>query len=209
MIDARLPTFASRRSYELLGTTQEHLQNASIINFKGERYINFAQLESLFNTSLVHDLLCYSEDQSADQSADQEGSRFCHVKDHIDEIKSRALRLLALCIWPDIPLRTFSVLFTAGIRDEDLPLRQNFTHSLIDPATVGLLLEYQSRLIPYSIIADGAFHKVAAGWPLPIQFDELEDRIGRGSLSEVFRVEVNSGAHPFNQVQFYLLPYLS
>ncbi len=58
-----------------------------------------------------------------------------------------------------------------------------------------ILLQDQSWFIPHSIGDDGTYHNVPAGLPLPILVDELDDRVGHGSFSEVFKVEVDLEAN--------------
>ena len=201
-IDPELPNKASPRSCDLARTIRKYLWNARRTNFKGENYFNFTQVEQLLTTNCIYELLRPCEDQSEPHK-----SRICpKLKARADEVKSRSSRLLALCIWADLPLSTFYTLFDSGIQDRDLPLEKTFTHSLVNNATLDRLLEYQSYFVPYAMSADGTFHHVRAGRPLPILFEEFEARIGHGSFSDVFRVEVDSEAEPFCQVWFLLLP---
>jgi hypothetical protein len=157
-------------------------------NFRWQKCVTVTQLEQILTTPLVCELLRYDEDQKDGQ----EISHATSVQNQINEVKSRALRLLGLCICADPSLQTSITLFADEVRDVDLLLKRSFTHPLIKTTTLELLLEQQFCFIPYSVSDDGAFHNVTPGIPLPIVFEELDDRIGLGSFSEVFRVEIDS-----------------
>lgn len=193
----------SSRKLHTISRTREEIGKALATNFKGEKYIKPTQLEQLLTTTLVHEVICDTEEHSHTQ----ETLASPEVKSQIDSIKSSALRLLAMCIWSGLPLRTFRILFNDGFRDKDLPLKETVTHALIEPASWKLLLEYQSPFIPYSISDDGNYHIVPSGLPLPILFEDFNDRIGHGSFSEVFKVQVDSEVDSFCQVwNFPLIP---
>jgi hypothetical protein len=181
---------------DTITSTREKIGKELATNFKGEKYIKFTQLEQLLTTALVHEAICDTEEHGHTQ----ETLASPDVKNQIDNIKSSALRLLAICIWSGLPLRTFRILFNDGFRDKDLPLRETVTHALIEPASWKLLLEYQSHFIPYAVSDDGKYHILPSGLPLPILFEDLDDRIGDGSFSEVFKVQVDSEANSFCQV---------
>jgi hypothetical protein len=157
-------------------------------NFKWQKYVTFTQLEQILTTPLVCELLCYDEEQKESQQI----SHATNIQNRIDEAKSRALRLLGLCICVDPSLQISITLFIDEVRDVDLLLKHSFTHPLIKITTLELLLEQQFCFIPYSVSDDSAFHNLTPGILLPIVFEELDDRIGLGSFSEVFRVEIGS-----------------
>lgn len=182
---------------------REHIRKAMATNFKGVKYILFRNLEQDFNGALLYELLGRTDGNcEAREVCDsiQTGKR-------IREIKHKAFRLLVLCVWADLPLSTFNTLFDHGVRDEDLPFIESFTHPSITTATLELLQQHQSLLIPYTISTDGAFHIVPAELPLPIVFEELDDRVGHGSYSDVFRVEVDLQDAQLPKVWLYVIAF--
>jgi hypothetical protein len=196
-LNAGMPTMANCRRCGFRSTTREHIWKALAITFNGEKYIKLANLEQFFTTAVVQELLCHTQDLSKAE----EGLKSPNATNQIEEILRRALRLLALCVCADVPLSTFNALFDHGFRDEHLPLQKDFTHPNITPASVEFLLQTQSCVIPHTISDDGAHHHLPAEMPIPIMFEEVNDRVGRGSFSEVFRVEADVETNRVCQVR--------
>lgn len=179
---------AKCRSCEILNSTQAHIKKALVTNFKGEKYITSVHLEQLLTPNLLHDILSHATWQSDHQTILDTKN----IENQVGEIKSKALRLLALCIWIELPLSTFKRLFDEGLGDDNLPFSEPFTHPLIDATSSEVLLKSQTYFIPYTIYLDGVHHDFRAERPIPILFEESDDRIGCGSFSDVFKVEVDS-----------------
>jgi hypothetical protein len=183
---------------ELVRTTRERIRNITRVNFKGQKYIKLQCLRQLFCMNLVYDLL------RSNYGKELPGPRLNlhNVKsgDEIDEVRSKALRLLGLCVLANVPLSTFLALLSNGFRDANLPLNAESFHLMIRAGQWECFREYQSHFIPYLFSDNGVHHNVPASMPLPIIFNELDDRIGHGSFSEVYRVKVDLEAKPLNEV---------
>lgn len=204
LVDTGVANMANCRQCDLCMLVREHIRKALTANFRGEKYIKLVHLKQLLTTTFVHELLCHIEGYSKAK----ESFNSANNQKRTEEVERKALRILALCIWADVPLRTFRTIFDHGIRDEHLPLNETSNLPLIKTATLEHLLQNQSWFLPYTLCDDGAHHNVPSELPLAIHFEELDDRIGAGSFGEVFKVEVDVAASTFCQVYRLFLPPL-
>jgi hypothetical protein len=187
-----------QQQFDLLTTTRERIRSTARVNFKGQPYIKSECLRQLFSMNLVYDLLYHSEEQKRCWPA-LDNAEF---QDEIDKVKNSALCLLGLCLLANISVNTFIALYRHGICDENFPLSDETLRFWTQATERESLLEYQSHFIPYQFSDDGTHHNVPYNMPLPIVFEELDDRVGQGSFSEVYRVQVDSDVKPFCEVYF-------
>ncbi len=191
-----VPLTPAQKNTDLLRTTQECLHSTTRINFKGQSYIRLEDLRRVLSAKLIADLLEDDGEQpKCSLTTRQDG--YIGV---VDEVRSKALRLLGLCILANVPLGTFMDLLKYGTSDQDLPLDDRLLPSWVTAPSRGSLLVLQNEFLPYSFGNIDSHGSVPAGIPLPILFNDLQDRVGYGSFSEVYKVKVDSEAKPFCEV---------
>ena len=193
-----VPLRSTQDHSDLLRTIQERIHSVTRANFKGQPYIQLEDLRRVLSTKLISDLLGNSKEL-----------RECCLTHHEDkhddlivEVKNKALLLLGACLLANVPLGTFMAFLSDGISDEDLPLDDRLLPSWVKAPGRGSLLVHQYQFLPFSFDNVDIHGSIPAGIPLPIVFDELDDRVGHGSFSEVYKVKVDSEAKPFREVYF-------
>jgi hypothetical protein len=129
-----------------------------------------------------------------------------------EEVWVNGHRILAVCIYSDVPLQLLHRLMLLGLTNSDLPLKelpsQITALTYMSQSKCKAFLKDQGSFVPHSFEKNPGppLHtKIDDGVVIPIWFDtrpevRAEARLGEGTYGEVYRAKIWPGHHIFSPV---------
>jgi serine/threonine protein kinase len=170
-------------------------------NWENKKYISRTDLEAIFTESTIRTLI--SEDESLRNSEFKIAQHECAVDADAmaSEILTSASRLLALCVYVDLPLSCLHSLMGRGITDLYLPLSEVDCPDPKYATRWGFLTMMQGGFLAHHFddnLGISKYRQLDSRIVVPIMFNEHNDRIGEGSFGVVHKVSIDPDHHNFS-----------
>jgi serine/threonine protein kinase len=173
-------------------------------NWEGRKYVPQKDLEKILTKDTVSKLIREDETLYSAKIFTLTGGTKLDVDEFIEDIWLWGTRLLALCVYTDLPLLCLYHMWLNGLRDKDLPLTKSHCP---DP--------FYRRKFDMAVTISGGFaaHTFAPnekgelehvqlqpGAVVPILFDKADSKhiLGKGSFGKVYRVRIDRDHHSFS-----------
>lgn len=168
-----------------------------LLNFKNQPFFPRRVLSEIF---CRHTIMALVNHDSAHASQIVRGRNTISKKHLIDQIATRAYRLMALCVYVGIPFQQLYRMVLLEIDDTSLLRRQEeFASEELAEMFRGLL-PHQGSFFPLDF-QSGNHQKVLrvidSRAVVPIKFDESRDGLGAGRFGAVYKVKINRDYHDF------------
>ena len=172
-------------------------------NWHKQEYIPRKDLDEIFSDDTIRELIYSDTSLQELASASPSGGEPLDRDQFIKDISLAASRLLAICIYVDLPLACLYHLMANGFTNVDLPLTNVHCPNDMYRKKFGDFMKWQGGFIAHMFNDDKGrpvHQKLADEVVVPITFDEEADRLGEGGFGEVFRVRIDPDHHLFSTV---------
>jgi hypothetical protein len=181
-------------------------------NWLAQDYLPRADFNHIFSDEMVSILL--KEDWSLKSSSqyrmqlNTETDGFS-LEDFTIEVCDTSVRLLAVCVYSEMPLACLHRLMRSGIKGSNLPLERKHFETLkelkgVDEFKCDNFRKTQGSFIPHTFepLKGGppVHESISASVVIPIKFDPKKDKLGTGGYGEVFKAKICTGHHRFTAV---------
>ena len=164
-------------------------------NWQKEKFIPRKDLDEILSDSTVKELI--NSDRSLNEIQDFDKDKFTQ------EVVLDASRLLAICVFVDLPLACLYELIRNGCLDVDLPLTEiHCPHGMYE-VNFGNFVLWQGAFIANEFEDDRGrpvHRKIPDAVVLPITFNEKDDLLGEGGFGWVYKVHIDPDHHLFSVV---------
>jgi serine/threonine protein kinase len=112
----------------------------------------------------------------------------------VQTVTNSAVRLLAICVYAEVPLTCLHHLMSANIGDRSLPIAASERPASITEDHFSRLIAHQHKFKALDFDqtwSNNSFRNVPADAVLPIVCDVKQDRLGTGSFGEVYKVRLD------------------
>jgi hypothetical protein len=171
------------------------------LNWQNERFIPRKDLVEILSESTVKELI--NNDRSLNKIQYLDKDKF------IQEVALDASRLLAICVYVDLPLACLYELTQQGHSDINLPLAELHCPMGTYEVSFSNFVLRQGAFIAHDFEDDEGppkHRKLADDVVLPIMFNEKQDLLGEGGFGWVYKVRIDPDHHLFSVVS-YLCPH--
>jgi hypothetical protein len=182
-------------------TVRKVIHGKSKLNWQNDRFIPRKDLVEILSESTVKELI--NNDRSLNKIQYLDKDKF------IQEVALDASRLLAICVYVDLPLACLYELTQQGHSDIDLPLTELHCPMGTYEVSFSNFVLWQGAFIAHDFEDDEGppkHRKLADDVVLPIMFNEKQDLLGEGGFSWVYKVRIDPDHHFFSAVS-YLCPH--
>jgi len=176
-------------------TVQRAIEKKLKRNWQDDEFIPRKDLVEIFSESTIKELI--NNDRSIQLNSDAK-------EKFIEDVTYCATRLLAVCVYADLPLACLYHLMN-GVeqkhKDTDLPLTQIHCPEEAYSKKFRDLLKWQCGFIAHEFDDDKGRPK---HWQLkdkiivPIMFDKVQDKLGEGGFGIVYKVYIDPDHHVFS-----------
>jgi hypothetical protein len=170
---------------------RDQLRRAIKKNFEGREYITRPTLLQVMAEDIVRCLIQQHMSEWT-QSGLAKTLLRGSSEDIVGYVEKEARVLLALCIFVDVPMRSFLRLLEAGINDSSLPLPRECP-ICVENDNFARIFDTQWIFLPFDLFARPGQLAVPEEYVIPLAFDRNKDFIGCGAYSDVFRVTMDDG----------------
>jgi hypothetical protein len=176
-------------------TVQKVIDGKLKPNWKNIKFIPRKDLDEILSESTVTELI--NSDKSLNEIPNLDRDKF------IQEVVLFASRLLAICVYVDLPLACLYELIRQGRLDIHLPLAEPHCPNGTYQVNFRNFVYWQGAFIAHKFEDDGDRPKhrnIADEVVLPIMFNKKEDLLGEGSFGWVYKVHIDPDHHFFSVV---------
>jgi len=180
---------------------QDAIHRKMRYNWQKRMFIPRGDLDAIFTRSTVAALvdedvtLHFPGPVSLNNVRPLERDRF------VDDVTASACRLLAICVYVDLPLLCLQKLIMNDIKDIHLPLDDSHCPDERYRVKWHWWTLVQGGFITHTFYKDTQrplYQEVHPQIVVPIMFDEREDLIGEGGFGQVFKVAIHPDHHAFS-----------
>jgi serine/threonine protein kinase len=172
-------------------------------NWEDKSFVPRKDLDEIFTRATVAALI--TEDSSLhDDAFLSTNGRPLDEASFIEDVHAVASRLLAICVYADLPLICLYKLRQQKVEDIKLPLTgiscpvASYSHKFQIAMTIqGMFIAHEFRLNNKRRPEHQQLDQAVVVPILFDQSDDSEDRIGQGSFGKVFKVRIDSSHHAF------------
>jgi hypothetical protein len=176
-------------------TVRRVIHEKSKLNWENQRFIPRKDLVEILSDSTVKELI--NSDKSLNKIQGLDRDKF------IQEVTLEASRLLAICVYVNLPLACLYELTQRGLSDLDLPLKEMHCPNGVYQVSFSSFVLWQGAFMAHVFENDGRrpkHRKLADEVVLPIICNKDEDLLGEGGFGMVYRVHIDPDHHLFSVV---------
>lgn len=176
-------------------TVQKVIDGKLKPNWKDIKFIPRKDLDEILSESTVKELI--NSDRSLNEIQNLDKDKFTQ------EVVLFASRLLAICVYVDLPLACLYELIQQGRLDIHLPLAEPHCPNGTYQVNFRNFVRWQGAFIAHKFEDDGGrpkHRKIADEVVLPIMFNKKEDLLGEGGFGWVYKVHIDPDHHLFSVV---------
>ncbi len=170
-------------------------------NWENKKYIPRNALDAIFWVEPIMKLV--KEDESLDMLPFWHPNSGSHVnKDHFaQKVSAFAPRLLALCIYVDLPLACLHWLMANKLDDFSLPLHTEQSPQDMYRTKWDFMIMIQGGFFAHSFPEKPNFEhqQLSSSTVVLITFDKSSNLLGEGSFGRVFEISIDSDHHSFSR----------
>ena len=173
-------------------------------NWQNQKFIPRKDLDEILSDSTVKELI--NSDRSLNDIQNLGKDQFTQ------EVVLDASRLLAICVYVDLPLACLYELIQLGYHDIHLPLTELHCPKGMYEVNFGNFVIWQGAFIAHEFEDDRGrpvHRKLPDAVVLPIIFNEKDDLLGEGGFGWVYKVHIDPDHHLFSVVSLLLYAFSS
>lgn len=189
----RLPQFTHENYATVI---RNEMESSMKRNWEEKKYIPRTDLERIISKETVAKLI--NEDESLTMLSNKHGIPI-DKGSFFEWVTTFASRLLALCIYVDLPLSCLYNLMAEDLDDFSLPLSTDNCPDERYRTRWDVMIMLQGGFLSYKFPhKPGPDHlRLHSSTVMPIMFDESRDLLGEGSFARVYKVSIDSAHHSF------------
>jgi serine/threonine protein kinase len=173
-------------------------------NWEDKKYIPQKDLKKIMTEDTTSKLIHEDKSLNSAEILTLASGKTLDKNDFIEKTWLWATRLLALCVYADLPLICLYYMWSKGLRDTDLPLTERCCpdpryHIKFDFA-VGVSGGFAAHTFAPNDDGELEHVQLPPGAVVPILFDKAkpEDILGKGSFGKVYKVHIDGDHHSFS-----------
>ena len=173
-------------------------------NWEGRKYVPRKDLEKILTKDTISKLIREDESLYSAKILTLTSGTKLDVDEFIEDIWLWGARLLALCVYTDLPLTCLYHMRRNGLGDKDLPLTKShcpdpFYRRKFDMA-VTISGGFAAHIFAPNEMGELEHLQLQPGAVVPILFDKADPKhiLGQGSFGKVYRVHIDRDHHSFS-----------
>jgi serine/threonine protein kinase len=171
-------------------TVQRAIEKKLKRNWQDDEFVPRKDLVEIFSESTIKELI--NNDRSIQLSSDDK-------EKFIEDVTYCATRLLAVCVYADLPLACLYHLIRHEHKDIDLPLTPLHCPEEAYSKKFRDLLKWQCGFIAHEFDKGRPKHRQLKDKIIvPIMFDKVQDKLGEGGFGMVYKVYIDPDHHFFS-----------
>ena len=173
-------------------------------NWEGRKYVPQKDLEKILTKDTISKLIREDDSLYGGKTLTLTGGTKLDADEFIEDVWLWGARLLALCVYGDLPLICLYQMWLRGLKDKDLPLTKSHCP---DPSyrrkfdmAVTFSGGFAALTFPNNEKGELEHRQLQPGVVVPILFDKTDPQhvLGKGSFGRVYKVRIDRDHHGFS-----------